>query len=204
MLMEKKKVKRSASVICIRAIVFVCKPFHKLLFGRVELRLSDKNTQRLWDDIHASTEFENLLEIYGGKILPPEPNRRPNGFDYGIVFIQFDNIRLRLVRGRGELDVYLASVFVSDRKPWWGLSEVWLAVASMNWSSPPSIFDSLDQYASFLKTYWDPLVEAFSAQCYLATKEKLLKNHNRPIPEQMELRKLSFHEKLKIMSSDSL
>jgi hypothetical protein len=142
--------------------------------------------------------------MYGGKILPPEQNRRPNGFDYGIVFIQFDNIRLRIVRGRGELDVYLASVFVSHHKPWWDLGEVWLAVASMNCLSPPSIYDSLDEYAKFLKTYWDPLVEAFSGHCYSTTKEKLLKNHNRPIPEQMELRKLSFHEKLKIMSCDSL
>lgn len=202
--MEKKKIRYGALVICIRAVVFVCKPFYKLLFGWLDLSLSDKNTQRLVDDIHASTEFASLLEMYGGMILPPEPNRQPNGFDYGIVIIKFENIQLRIVRGRGELDVDLASMFESDRKPWWNLTSVWLAVASADWPTPPSIYDSPDQYAYFLKTYWNPLVSAFSSQHSPKTKEKLLKNFYRQIPEQMELRKLSLHEKLKILSSDPL
>jgi hypothetical protein len=172
------KAKRTLFSTFSRAVGFACASVYKFLFGGLDLRLSDKNTQKLANDIEIN--FRSLLDMYGGKVLPPDPNRRPNGFDYGIVTIRFSNIMLQIVRGRGELDVYLASAFVSDRKPWWILSSVRRVLASDEWTPPPSIYNSLDEYGQYLKTHWNPLVAAFSPQQYPLTKEKLCKFENLP------------------------
>jgi hypothetical protein len=97
-----KQIKRGPWGMGLQAIAFMCKPFYKLFFGRLDLRLSDKNTQRLADDIHATSEFEGLLEMYGGTALPPEPNHRPDGFDCGIVFIQFKDISSKSFAGEAN------------------------------------------------------------------------------------------------------
>ena len=94
------------------------------------------------------------------------------------------------------------SVCETGRKPWWNLTEVWLAIATTDWPPPPSIYDSLGQYGNFQKTYWGQLVAAFSAEQYPMTKEKLLKHNHLPIPEQMELRKMSLQEQVRYRSSE--
>ncbi|MGA2654227.1 MAG: hypothetical protein ABSF28_27205 [Terracidiphilus sp.] len=196
--MESRKIRTGFFTKVSHALGLVGAPVYNLVFGRSDKQLSDENTRRLAEEIEIS--FSRLLAMYRGKVPPAELNAEPNGFDYGIVIVQFDNLRLQIIRGRGELDVNLASAFVSDNRPWWSLRSVWLVVASKDWEHHPSIYDSLDVYAKFLETYWTPLVCAFSLQEYPVTRDKLLRLCNYPFGSQTALTKMSLEEQLACVS----
>src|SRR5437660_8950399 len=91
----------------IDAIGFVVKPIYSLLFGWLDRKTAKDNQNRFANEIRAELPF--LFNELGGRIIPNEGVRFPPGFDYAIVTIQAADLFFKFIRGRGDLDIYVAS-----------------------------------------------------------------------------------------------
>jgi hypothetical protein len=86
---------------------FILTPLDRILFGFLDKLIARRNEDRLRQDIRTAAAF--LFEKYHGLVVPNEGVPFPPGFDYAFVTVAVNNILIRFCRGRGELDVRLAS-----------------------------------------------------------------------------------------------
>jgi hypothetical protein len=92
---------------------FVIVNGYNLLFGWwLDKSLARRRQTRLDQDIHDSLRF--LFDQHRGCRVPNEGVPFPPGFDYAFVTVAVDNLLLRFCRGRGELDVRVASKNAPD------------------------------------------------------------------------------------------
>ena len=86
---------------------FVVKTLYKLLFSGADRRLAKREQDRLAKEIHEEMPF--LFGEYGARIIPNQGVPFPPGFDYAIVTLEIGDLLFRFIRGRGDLDVWVAS-----------------------------------------------------------------------------------------------
>ncbi len=82
-------------------------PVDWMLFGWVDRWLARNYEKKLERDIRVALPF--LFAEENGSVVPSEGVPFPPGFDYAFVTIRVDNVFIRFCRGRGELDVRVAS-----------------------------------------------------------------------------------------------
>ena len=87
--------------------VWVLVKIYDLLFGPGELRRSKKREDRLARAVRE--DFLFLFNEYGAEIVPDAGTRHPQPFDYAMVIVVVGDLRLRFIRGRGELRIQVAS-----------------------------------------------------------------------------------------------
>ena len=108
--------------------------FYRMAFGGFEEPLYRKNRKRFIREIEL--DFAYLLSEYKGHIVPDGGEELPRAFDYVAAVIEFEEIRVRLVRGRGELEAQVASI--RDPYSWRELSLIWQSIDPLH--PIPSIF----------------------------------------------------------------
>jgi hypothetical protein len=123
-------------------------------------------------------------------VLPHEGEELPRAFDYHSVILEFKEMRIRLVRGRGELEVELAPT----REPgdWRELSFLQQVLASSEGYVPLFSQKPLDQLAGQLQAGWEQLVDLFSEENWFP---------GLTMPEWRKFIRLPREEKLAILAS---
>ena len=119
----------------------ILSPTYDLLFGWLDRRLARKGEQKLAQDVRDAIPY--LFREHQGHIVPNQGVPFPPGFDYAFVTVAVGDILIRFCRGRGELDVRIASK--GDPREWhelslllslmtkeenlqrWGIVDVWQA-----------------------------------------------------------------------------
>lgn len=86
---------------------FVFSPIYDFLFGWLDRRSARNDQRKLEQDIRGALPF--LFDEHCGCQVPNEGVPFPPGFDYAFVTIAVDNLLIRFCRGRGDLDVRIAS-----------------------------------------------------------------------------------------------
>ena len=155
------------------AIRFVAKPFYSLLFGWLDRKTARDRQNRFAREIGAELPF--LFKDYGGHVIPNEGVRFLPGFDYAVVTVELCGLVFRFIRGRGDLDIYVASR--TALKEW---HNVLLVIRAME--DPDDMrytgFIFLRDAAVTLKKKMPLIQEAFSSARFPETKEHLA-NHQK-------------------------
>ncbi len=99
---------------------FLLTPVDRLLFGWVDTWLARRNERRLNRDIVDAMPF--LFAEHRGRVISNQGVPFPPGFDYAFVSVASDNLLIRFMRGRDELDVSVASAGAPN--DWYELSLV--------------------------------------------------------------------------------
>jgi hypothetical protein len=106
--------------------------------------------------------FAYLFSIHPGRIVPQEGKNLPRAFDYVAVTVEFQEIRIRIIRGRGELDAQVASI--TNPEGWQSFSLVWHRIALPEWRTDEPFEDrDLTALALRFQTCWDRLNAALLA-----------------------------------------
>jgi hypothetical protein len=131
---------------------------YRFLFGRLDERLYQRNRRQLIVEIEKA--FSGAMAVHCGSLVPGEGEELPRAFDYVAVTIEFTDIRVRLIRGQGELVAQLAN----GRNPhgWRTMSDLWRAGMSHECGPPPTVYDDLDEIANRLEKCWERLVLALA------------------------------------------
>ena len=119
----------------------ILSPTYDLLFGWLDRRLARKDEEKLARDVRDALPF--LFDSQQGCIVPNQGVEFQPGFDYAFVTVAVDDILIRFCRGRGELDVRVASkdaptdwhelslllsLLQEEKDLWrWGIADVWHA-----------------------------------------------------------------------------
>ena len=85
----------------------IISPIYHLLFDGLDRRNARRNQAKLAQEIQ--TELSFLFGAHRGNIVPNEGVPFPPSFDYAFVTVAVDDILIRFCRGRGDLDVHVAS-----------------------------------------------------------------------------------------------
>lgn len=161
---------------------------YRQLFSGLDERSYRTNRRKFIAEIERS--FSYLFAQHGGRLHPSEGENLPRAFDYASVTVEFNEMRVQLTRGRGELSARLAPL--SDPGEWRELQFYWqlLNLCEGNDSLRPET--SLEQIAWKLQANWDQLVAVFAEENWFPA----LTN-----PEWRRFLKLSHDEKLSVRSS---
>jgi len=103
-------------------------------------------------------EFSGLFSRRSGWVVPNEGLELPRAFDYVAVTVEFNDVRFRIIRGRGELRVLAATPI--NPQDWQDLSLLWHRKAMRECGSPPSGYGQLGEVVQGLDRNWDQLVTA--------------------------------------------
>jgi hypothetical protein len=162
---------------------FVFKTLYKLLFSGVDRRLARRDQNRLAKEIREEMPF--LFDEYGARIVPNQGVPSPPGFDYAIVTLEIGDLLFRFIRGRGDLDIRVASK--NTPKEW---HDVLLVIRAME--DPDDMrytgFIFLRDAAVVLRKKMTLIQEAFSSP-RLAETQQHLGNHAkyaRTVTKQLE------------------
>ena len=125
-------------------------------FGAFEEPLYRRSRRGFMHEIE--TEFAGLLIEYRGHLVPHEGEELPRAFDYVAVTIQFEEFRLRLIRGRGELEAQIASI--SAPHQWQDLSLIWRRIDPAHPIPSAVRPNELSRLASAIHERFEQIVEA--------------------------------------------
>jgi hypothetical protein len=173
----------------LRFIGGVCLLGFKVLFGPSEKSQARKDGRRLVAEI--DTSFSSLLAASGGRIQAHgiQGNKGRHllaAFDSAAVILAFPEIRFRILRGRGQIQVQVAPVHAGEE--WHDLVLLWRVLATQESPTAPTASDSLDTIAKFLEEHWRVLVAAMAdGGGYRETEEKLRGLGELSLEEQMGL-----------------
>jgi hypothetical protein len=133
---------------------------YKMAFGGLDEAFYRRSRRAFIAEVNGS--FSYLFSQHGGKVNLQEGVDFPRAFDYVSVTVEFKELRIRLIQGRGELEAELAPT----REPgdWRDLSFLQQVLASPPGYTPVFENGSLDQLAGQLQTGWDQLVDLLSEQ----------------------------------------
>jgi hypothetical protein len=164
----------------------ICIPIYKLIFGRSDMAVAHKNERRLLVDVRKS--FAGVLSEHTGIVSTEGRERRP-AFDFAIAVIKFNEIGVRIARGRGELRIQIAPAH--DLNDWNDIEVLWRVLHLQEWPVSPSPYDSLNDVSDYLNAHWDKVVAAMSAQHYSVTSREAenlcalsFENQRKPMPCQ--------------------
>jgi len=167
----------------LEAIRFVVKPIYSLVFGWLDRKMARDQQNRFANEIRMELPF--LFNELGGRIIPNEGVRFPPGFDYAIVTIELRDLFFRFIRGRGDLDVYVAPGNVP--KEW---HDVLLVIRTME--DPDDMrhasFIFLRDVAVVLKKKMPLIQMAFSGARFSVTRAHLAKHYKyaKTVAKQLE------------------
>ena len=161
---------------------------YRLLFSGLDERGYQTNRRKFKADVERS--FSYLFSQHKGKIHPSAGENLPRAFDYVSVTVEFEEMRIQLIRGRGELDVRVAPT--SDPSEWRHLIFYWqlLNLPEGNDSLGPET--SLEQLAWRLQANWDRLVTIFADENWFPSLTNA---------EWSRFLKLSHEEKVSVRAS---
>jgi hypothetical protein len=150
-----KPYKLSSSDSVLKAVGFVILKIYKLLFSGLDERAYQSNRRRFIEDLNDN--FSELLSEHAGRIHPTEGQNLPRAFDYVAVTLEFPEIRLQLIKGRGELSVRVAP----SREP-----EDWQELGSLYKRPSERHLESLDpgylyQAARYIRNHWNEIVRLY-------------------------------------------
>lgn len=149
------RIERSPSRAVLHATFSVLGWLYGIAFGGFEELFYRRNRRRFISEINR--EFSDLFSERGGRVVPGEGTELPRSFDYVAVTVEFKDARIRLIRGRGELNISLAPP--GSAQDWMDLSLLWDRTASLGWGKSPSCRDPLGEQVGRLQAHWDRLVE---------------------------------------------
>ncbi len=152
---------------------------YKLCFGWLDRRIARQNEQRFTDDI--SNQLSFLFTEHRAQIIPNQGTPFPPSFDGAYVTIAVGTLRLRFVRGRGDLSVSVASEFAPD--DWEDFQLVADDIGQWDTSRPRPDSYSLEDFGNVLRPRLAALQEALSKERFEATLNRAIKTHNASIDE---------------------
>lgn len=133
--------------------------FH-LLFDGIMERSYVKERQHFVAEIENS--FSYLLEGRAGTVVPYKFTGYESKFGGITVEVNFSLMRIQITRWRGELSVRIARW--EEPEGWWELGSLIQFLPTMVGKRPPSVRDSLDNFAHALQDSWDGLLELFAEE----------------------------------------
>jgi hypothetical protein len=133
---------------------------YKLLFSGSDERHYQKYRRRFIGDVERS--FSYLFSEHGGSIHPDAGKDLRRAFDYVSATLEFKEMRVQIIRGRGELDTRLAPSF--DAEEWRDLEFLSQLVGLPEGKFSLFAQDQLDELAGQLQTNWSQLAAVLSEE----------------------------------------
>lgn len=156
--------------------------FYRMLFGHLDVRLSQEYERELEQDIRREISF--LFDEKGGRIVANPGARYPRSFDYAAVRVAAGNLLFSFTRGRCELTVRVCSV--QHPMEW---AELQWALASLQKHEQFELnaFSSLRDVAEALGPRINDLEQAYSEEHYNETRRFVvdIKDHERAVAKQL-------------------
>jgi hypothetical protein len=141
--------------------------------------MARQNEQRFANDIRSHLSF--LFLEQGAQIIPNQGTPFPPSFDGAYVTVAVGTIQLRLVRGRGDFGVSVASESAPQR--WEDFRLVADDIGEWDTSQPRPYSYSLETFASVLRPRLAGLQEALSKDRFEATLNHAVRTHNESVDE---------------------
>jgi len=142
------------SLLCVSGGVIAW--IYKMAFGGFDELAYRRSRKKFIAEI--KQDFSAMLSQRRGRVLPDEGTNLPRAFDFVAVTVEFEEIRFRITRGRGELRVQAAAT--SDPQDWQDLSLLWHREAMRECGNPPSCDSPLAEVAQRLDNNWAQLLAA--------------------------------------------
>jgi hypothetical protein len=155
-----REIKRSFGPSVLVAVGSVVAWVYRLLFSGWDERLYKKNRRNFVRDIERS--FAYLFSQHGGSVHPSEGENLPRAFDYVSVTLDFEAMRVQLIRGRGELDARIAPPF--DPGEWREIEFFWQLVDFPGRENSLFAENQLDGLAGRLQESWNQLAYVLSEE----------------------------------------
>jgi hypothetical protein len=165
---------------------FVLGKLYSLFFGKLEIRIARKNEERLKNDLHEALSF--CFSDYGAQIVPNEGVRFPPPMDYATVTLLIRNLLLRFTRGDSSLGVQVSPESLPHE--WHQFVQVLGLISATGQSEPAQHFPRLVDIAQVLRPNMGRLIEVYSDDRLVETKEKLseIDSQNYEITRRQEAR----------------
>jgi hypothetical protein len=159
---------------------------YKLAFGGFDEFFYRRSRQRFIVEINRN--FDYLFSEHHGSVSLHEGENYPRAFDYVCVVLEFDAMRIRIIRGRGELDVEVAPA----REPgdWRELCFLRQVMDQSGRNEIPSMPRSLDELAGQVQECWSQLTELMSEENWFPslTLAEWRRFIRLPLREKLEIR----------------
>jgi hypothetical protein len=156
-------IKRSFGLSVFVAVGSVIAWVYRLLFSGWDERLYKKNRRNFASEIERS--FAYLFSQHGGSVHPIEGENLPRAFDYVSVTVDFEAMRVQLIRGRGELDARIAPPF--EPGEWREIEFFWQLVDFPGREYSLFAENQLDELAGKLQESWSQLTFVLSEENWL-------------------------------------
>jgi hypothetical protein len=142
------------SLLCVSGGVIAW--IYKTAFGGFDELAYQRSRKKFIAEI--KQDFSAVLSRRHGRVVPDEGINVPRAFDFVAVTVEFEEIRFRITRGRGELRVQAAAT--SDPQDWQDLSLLWHRKAMQECGNPPSCSDQLGDVVQRIDNNWAQLLAA--------------------------------------------
>lgn len=156
------------------AVDWVLRKTYKVFFGRMELRMSREEEEKLGHEILTKLSF--LFEEYGGRLCPYESPfkalKHPRPFDFAFVMVSLDDLSLVFFRGRGDISVQIAPKHSPS-----ALEDLALVLNLIDERFEQRYFRSFDEVAVALEPRIKLLREAISPEKYPELQKGLANAH---------------------------
>lgn len=130
---------------------------YQVLFGRSDVRRSRASERHL--ELEVREAFAFLFQDENAAVIPNVDIPFPEPFDYATVTVICNNLLVRIVSGRGELNVDLARV--NSPSEWYDLKTV-LAAARGTERPPRCWICSMEEAAVLIRDNIRQLIEGFA------------------------------------------
>ena len=158
---------------------FVFGNLYELCFGWLDKRIARQNEQRFAEDVRTHLAF--LFSEHGAKVITNEGVPFPPSFDGAYVTVAVGNLRLRFVRGRGDLSVKVASAFAPN--DWEDFQLVADGIGQWDTSKSRPGYYTLETFEPVLRSRLERLQEGLSKDRFETTLNKAVKIHNDSVEE---------------------
>jgi hypothetical protein len=150
---------------------FILSPVWVLL-GLSDKQLALRNQKKLERDVRELLPF--LFDEHRGRVVPNQGVPFPPGFDYAFVTVSVDNLLIRFCRGRGDVDIAVASGNAST-----GWHDLCLVLALLEKKNDPQrwSFVSLRHASRLLEPQMDRLKQAFAEDSGQDLRQRLANIH---------------------------
>ena len=152
----RRPVQDPLGIVLLRAVGSAIGWLYNCAFGGFDELLYRKGSRRFAAEVEQC--FACLLRRRNGYVVPSEGRGIPHAFDYVDATVRFDSLEIQLARGRGEININIATRDHSTVHM--GPYLIWTRMKTADPRPPEPNIDSLDALANWLETYWDEIVAA--------------------------------------------
>lgn len=154
---------------------------YTILFGWSDVRLSKRHDEELAQDIREKLPF--LFTDFHATVNPDESLKYPRPLDYAAVVVEFEGLRLRVIRGRGDL---AAKITNSDSPNSW--EELIHVLELVGQKRERRYFMNLEELARSLEENLPKIRELFSPQRATETASALKerRDYDRAVTKEFE------------------